>query len=230
LGSVRARDTSFGQRLFQDKADCGFSHGIDGDGRGDPRSPGQAANLHNTRKSRTCPNEALLMFSFMVGACAPRVADRRDRRRIGIAFGVGADIRSVGHCRRRKAVSAESQRQACHGWAGDGRKMDTQMPDGANLRESALNRQDLVMTIKCGRPGTGMPAFDSDGRCYGLKQADLRSSGSRMPDPPATLQQREIDMIVDFLTVKVVKQGPMDHAKCIEFWGSEAEACSEFAK
>jgi len=24
--------------------------------------------------------------------------------------------------------------QACHGWAGDGRKMDSQMPDGADLR------------------------------------------------------------------------------------------------
>src|SRR5262249_54077027 len=73
--------------------------------------------------------------------------------------------------------------QRCHGWAGDGRKMDTQMPDGSNLRESMLNRQDLVMTIKCGRPGTGMPAFDrfaySDGRCYGLKQADLRAPGQR---------------------------------------------------
>jgi mono/diheme cytochrome c family protein len=123
--------------------------------------------------------------------------------------------------------------QSCHGWAGDGRKMDSQMPDGANLRETTLDRQNVVMTIKCGRPGTGMPAFDkfaySDGRCYGLKQADLRASGSRMPDPPAT-QLREIDELVDFLFAKVVKQGPMDHAKCIEFWGSEVEACGEFAK
>src|SRR5258708_39914131 len=66
--------------------------------------------------------------------------------------------------------------QLCHGWAADGRKMDNQMPDGANLRETTLNRQNLILTIKCGRPGRGMPAFDkfaySDGRCYGLKQAD----------------------------------------------------------
>ena len=27
--------------------------------------------------------------------------------------------------------------QTCHGWAADGRKMDTQMPDGANLRTIA---------------------------------------------------------------------------------------------
>jgi len=51
-----------------------------------------------------------------------------------------------------------------------------------------------------------------------------------MPDPPATLQPREIDTIVDFLVAKVVKQGAMDRAKCIEFWGSEVEACGEFAK
>ena len=47
-----AQNTSFGQRLFQDKADCQFCHGINGDGRGDPRSPGRAANLHETRLNR----------------------------------------------------------------------------------------------------------------------------------------------------------------------------------
>src|SRR5438477_4655985 len=84
--------------------------------------------------------------------------------------------------------------QACHGWAGDGRKMDNQMPDGANLRETKHERKDLITAIKCGRPGTGMPAFDrlgySDGRCCGLKQADLMARGLVMPDPPAPLIQR----------------------------------------
>jgi hypothetical protein len=47
-----AQDTSFGQRLFQDKADCQFCHGINGDGRGDPRSPGAAADLHKTKLTR----------------------------------------------------------------------------------------------------------------------------------------------------------------------------------
>ena len=140
-----------------------------------------------------------------------------------------SDIAEGGKLFRQKANC-----QACHGWAGDGRKMDTQMPDGANLRDTTLDRQDLIMIIRCGRPGTGMPAFDrlaySDGRCYGLKQADLRASGKRMPDPPATLQVREVEAIADFLAAKVVKQGPMDHAKCIEFWGSEVEACDEFPK
>ena len=36
FGAVLAQDVSFGERLFRDKADCQFCHGIDGDGRGDP--------------------------------------------------------------------------------------------------------------------------------------------------------------------------------------------------
>jgi mono/diheme cytochrome c family protein len=124
--------------------------------------------------------------------------------------------------------------QSCHGWAGDGRKMDSQMPDGANLRETRLDRAALIMTIKCGIPGTGMPPFDkfaySDGRCYGLKQADLAKAGQRMSDPPATLQNREIEFLADFMFAKMIGKGPMDHAKCIEFWGEETETCGEFPK
>jgi len=124
--------------------------------------------------------------------------------------------------------------KACHGWAGDGHKTDSQMPNGANLRETKLNRAGIVNVIKCGRLNSQMPAFDkfaySDGRCYGKKQADLKAYPTRMPDPPSTLQQREIDLIADFLMAKVVGKGPMDHAKCVEFWGSETDACKEFAK
>ena len=119
---------------------------------------------------------------------------------------------------------------ACQGWAGDGRKMDNQMPSGANLRESQLDRNNMMMTIKCGRPGRGMPAYDrlaySDGRCYGQKKADLQ--GVSLEDSPATLQPREMETLVDFLFAKIVKQGPMDRTRCAAYWGSDAEVCREF--
>src|SRR5256885_4013024 len=103
---------------------------------------------------------AALLFDFASSASAQDAGDIADGLRL---------FRQKGNC------------QACHGWAGDGRKMDSQMPDGSNLRESEMNRELLVITIKCGRPGTGMPAFDkfaySDGRCFDLKQADLKSRG-----------------------------------------------------
>lgn len=122
--------------------------------------------------------------------------------------------------------------QTCHGWAGDGRKMDTQMPDGANLRTTRLNRNAIITAIKCGRPGREMPAFDrlaySDGRCNNLKLADLQSKGLDLTEPAATLQPREIEQVTDFLFAKVIGKGPMNHATCVEFWGSDVDACKEF--
>jgi mono/diheme cytochrome c family protein len=47
-----AQDVSFGQRIFHEKADCQFCHGVDGDGRGDPRSPGRASDLRKTFLTR----------------------------------------------------------------------------------------------------------------------------------------------------------------------------------
>ncbi len=124
--------------------------------------------------------------------------------------------------------------QSCHGWAADGRKMDNQMPDGANLRTSRLGRAAIIRAIKCGRPGREMPAFDrlaySDGRCNDTTEADLRKSGLALPDPAATLQAREIEALADFLFEKVIGKGPMDRAKCAEYWGSEVDACREFPK
>jgi len=121
--------------------------------------------------------------------------------------------------------------QACHGWAGDGRKMDAQMPDGVNLREIPTDRSRVIQTIKCGRPGTGMPAFDRlayrDGRCSGLKEADLRARNLDLADPPATLQPNEVDLLTSFLFAKVIGKGPMTRAQCAEYWGSAVEVCNE---
>ena len=165
----------------------------------------------------------------------------RLRAALGIAFVGGLLVAPAAHAQVPDASDiAEGMRlflqkgncQACHGWAADGRKMDSQMPDGSNLRETRLDRGTLILTIKCGRPGRSMPAFDklaySDARCYGMKQADLKSRELSLPDPPATLQPREVELLADFLFAKVIGKGPMDRAKCKEYWGAEVEACGEF--
>jgi Cytochrome C oxidase, cbb3-type, subunit III len=160
---------------------------------------------------------AILLIVSVSGAAAPQAQ--------------AADPESIAAGMRIFRQKADCQ--SCHGWAADGRKMDTQMPDGANLRTTKLDRAKLIIAIKCGIPGKSMPAFDrlaySDGRCYGMKQADLQKLGS-LPDPAATLQPREIEQVADFLFAKVVGQGPMDRAKCIEYWGSDVAACAEFPK
>ena len=124
--------------------------------------------------------------------------------------------------------------QSCHGWAGDGRKMDSQSPDGANLRTSELDREQLLFVVKCGLPGRSMPAFDrlaySDDRCLGRTRSDLQQMGLGLPDPAATLQPRELERLADFLFAKVIGQGPMDRVKCIDFWGDDVAVCGEFPR
>ena len=155
-------------------------------------------------------------YSATSGAQAPPTPDPAD-----LAEGMRL-YQQKGDCR------------ACHGWAADGVKTDNQMPDGPNLRDKKYTRQLLVLTIKCGRPNTQMPAFDKfayiDGRCYMMTAAALAKNATRMPDPPTTLQPREIELIADFLTAKIVGQGPMDYAKCVEFWGSDVAVCKDLKK
>ena len=131
----------------------------------------------------------------------------------------------------RRIYLQKADCQACHGWAGDGEKMDSQAPDGANLRTSTLDRDQLVFVIKCGLPGRNMPAFDrlayTDDRCLGRTLADLRRMGLELFDPGATLQAREVERLTDFLLAKVVRQGPMDRAKCLDFWGEDVDVCSD---
>jgi len=156
--------------------------------------------MNRARKARWVSLLGLGLVA-LAGFAAPATAQAPDPADIAAGMRL---FRQKGNC------------QACHGWAGDGRKMDSQMPDGAN------------------RPGTGMPAFDkfaySDGRCYGLKQADLKTPKLAMPDPPATLQTREIEALADFMLAKIVGKGPMDHGKCVDYWGSENEVCNELPK
>jgi len=131
----------------------------------------------------------------------------------------------------RRIFTQKADCQACHGWSGDGKKVDFQSPDGADLRASTLDRDQLIFVIKCGLPGRDMPAFDrrsyTDDRCLGRTQADLDRMGLTLPDPAATLQAREIERLADFLLAKVVGQGEMDHAKCVDFWGAEVAICGE---
>lgn len=155
---------------------------------------------------------------MLAGITAPRAATAQAPDASDIAEGLRL-YQQKGNCK------------ACHGWAGDAKKTDSEMPVGANLRETRLTRALIVTTIKCGRLNSQMPAFDkyaySDGRCYGKTQADLKAYPTRMPDPPAPLQAREIDLIADFIMAKMAGKGPMDHAKCVDFWGSDIEVCKD---
>ena len=119
----------------------------------------------------------------------------------------------------------------CHGWAGDGLASGFHNQGGLPLRKTQLTRDQIRMTIRCGRPGTVMPHFDrfayTDKRCYGMTAQDL---GDKVPDRAATtLQPWEIDAVADYVATKVKGAGPVTRAQCLAFFGGGSEAeCAKY--
>ena len=117
----------------------------------------------------------------------------------------------------------------CHGWAGDGAG-EPQSNGGANLRQSFLNREQLVEIIMCGRPGTAMPRFDEDAytdkRCYDLTEADLGRDVPTLP-PGSTLQKREAEAIADYILAKFIGRKAVTREECEENFGAVAR-CDDY--
>jgi len=121
----------------------------------------------------------------------------------------------------------------CHGWAGDGAGDPLSEGRAANLRETKLDHDQLVETIRCGVPGgTAMPHFDkfawTEGEnCFGMTGAEVGDKKPRAPT--ADLSKREIAAIVAYLEAKVVGKGPPTVAECEEFFGTGAPLCKQMA-
>jgi mono/diheme cytochrome c family protein len=85
----------------------------------------------------------------------------------------------------RRLFLDKSQCLYCHGWAGDGAGEPQSNGAAANLRVTALKRDQLIEVVKCGVPGKAMPHFDeetyTDKRCYGVTEAELGRDTPALP-------------------------------------------------
>jgi len=131
----------------------------------------------------------------------------------------------------RRLYLDKAQCSYCHGWAGDGAGEGQSNGGAANLRQTRLNRAQLVITIMCGRPGTAMPHFDeaayTDKRCYGTTEAELGKNTPALP-PGSTLQGREAEAIADYVLAKFAGRGAATRAECEETFGKDARSCGEY--
>src|SRR4030081_2406055 len=131
----------------------------------------------------------------------------------------------------RRLYHHKAQCSFWHGGAADGAGEPQSNGGAANLRQSFLNREQLIEVIRCGRPGTPIPQHDQlaypDKRCYGVAEAD---PGAQRPAPPpsTTLQKREIEAIADYLLAKVIGHRPVTREDCEEMFGQGARSCGQY--
>lgn len=112
----------------------------------------------------------------------------------------------------------------CHRWHGGGG--GGYGGAALSLRETLLDRDGLVETIRCGRPGTNMPYHERnayrEGSCFGLTAAEL---GSDMPPIGRDmLRPREIEAVADYV-LALKERGEPTYEECVEFWGPGAREC-----
>lgn len=115
----------------------------------------------------------------------------------------------------------------CHGWAADGQPIDPQKPRGSNLRETKLTREQIVETVRCGRPESKMPYYDRFAwdtvACFGMKKDDV---GAAMPaNSTVNLSLREIEALVDYLQVAVIGRGKAGFEDCEAYYGAGTPYC-----
>jgi mono/diheme cytochrome c family protein len=131
----------------------------------------------------------------------------------------------------RRLYHDKAQCSFCHGWAADGAGEPQSNGGASNLRQSFLNRDQLIEVIMCGRPGTPMPHYDdlayTDKRCYGVTEAELAGQVPALP-PSTTLQKREVEAIADYLLAKVIGRGAVTREECEEMFGERARSCGQY--
>jgi mono/diheme cytochrome c family protein len=131
------------------------------------------------------------------------------------------------------ATRAESQEQVkagleiwkssgcadCHGPFANGDKQRDEMPTGANLRGSRLDRAALKQTISCGRPDTGMPSFDGGAytvrACYGQP---LGAAPDNLYPAPRMLTPAQIDSVITYLQAHVLSRRQITHEDCLYYY------------
>lgn len=164
----------------------------------------------------------------VVGVCLLALA--------GLGVAAGSSVRAQPADSGQETQLAEGKRlfradcAGCHKWHGGGG--GGYGGAALSLRNTHLNRDQIIETVSCGRPGTGMPyhlrdAYDSN-KCYGLKKSDIEKM---MPPEAATfLRPADIAVITDYVLARVKGRGEPNYAQCIEFFGEGSRVCNTYNK
>ena len=109
----------------------------------------------------------------------------------------------------------------CHGAFANGEKERDESPSGADLRRAKLTTDEFKLAIRCGRPGTGMPAFEEvTTNCPG-------GTGNLYP-AARKLSREEIDNVVIYLQTRIVGHGKITKQECLYYYDNDESWCEDY--
>ncbi|WP_316231399.1 c-type cytochrome [Bradyrhizobium sp. SZCCHNR1051] len=124
-----------------------------------------------------------------------------------------------------KAVFKRANCLGCHKWHGNGG--GGYGGDALSLRRTQLTRDQIIETVTCGRPGTGMPYFArgsyDTAKCYGMSRQDV---GERMPPEGGVfLRPNDIEAVADYVLAHIKGRGEPTYDECTAFFGNTSRVC-----
>jgi mono/diheme cytochrome c family protein len=135
---------------------------------------------------------------------------------------------SAGPTDAGKAVFKRANCFGCHKWHGNGG--GGYGGNAVSLRKTELTREQIMETVQCGRPGTGMPfftrgAYDSV-PCYGMNRGDI---GSQMPPEASTfLRPSDVEAVSDYVIAHVKGKAEPNYSECVDFFGNTSRVCDVY--
>jgi mono/diheme cytochrome c family protein len=127
-----------------------------------------------------------------------------------------------------KAVFKRANCFGCHKWHGNGG--GGYGGDALSLRKTELTREQIMETVSCGRPGTGMPFFTRGAydtlKCHGMNRQEV---GNEMPQEAGTfLRPNDIEAVADYVIANLKGKGEPNHNECVSFFGDTSRVCDVY--
>jgi mono/diheme cytochrome c family protein len=130
-----------------------------------------------------------------------------------------------------QAIYKRANCVGCHKWHGDGG--GGYGGAALSLRKTELEKGQIMETVRCGRPGTGMPYFSRDSypanegpHCYNLTAKDLDTM--HVAQANIFLKPEEIAAVADYVLGSIKGKGDPNLADCTAFFGEESKACDVY--
>jgi len=141
------------------------------------------------------------------------------------AYGQSAQAPASDPTNAGKAVFSKANCMGCHKWHGNGG--GGYGGDALSLRKTELTRDQIVETVSCGRPGTGMPFFTrgayDEVKCHGMNRQD---AGAQMPPEAGTfLRPKDIEAVADYVIAHIKGAGEPTYAECVAFFSNASRVC-----
>lgn len=129
-----------------------------------------------------------------------------------------------------KAIFKRANCMGCHKWHGNGG--GGYGGDALSLRRTELTREQIIETVHCGRPGTGMPYFDRGAydsvKCYGMNRQD---AGKEMPPEAGVfLREADIEAVADYVIAHIKGKGAPTFEECTTFFSATSKVCDIYKK